>query len=214
MLNIEKIQEKTQKTKKQKNNYEEIITKGYLYNFYRVNQLRRQVYKLQLDIEDLQDAMTFYQNFFDIVLYDMYIDSFHEKLCSLFSSNRNKKCKRYADKVKQLLISSDCVFGTLTLRDCELDIDEEIQRKRIQRFFKKLNCRYICNIDFGWENERKHYHFIADVRHIDCDLWKYGFAYIEPIKNKKEFSLADYINKMTNHAVKQTTKNHRIMCNF
>lgn len=214
MINEQKIQEKLQKTKKQKNNYEEIITRGYLYNFYRVNQLRRQVYKLQLHIDDLQDALTFYQNFTDILLYDTYIDGYHEKLCSLFSSNRNKKCKRYADKVKQLLSSSDCVFGTLTLCDREIDIDEETQRKRIQRFFKNLNCRYICNVDYGFENERKHYHFIADVKHIDCNLWKYGYSYFEPIKNKKEFSLSDYINKMCNHATKQTTKNKRIMCNF
>lgn len=202
------------KTKKKKNNYEEIITRGYLYNFYRINQLRRQVYKLQLDIDYFQDLTTLYQNFSDIFLYDMYVDEYHEKLCSLFSSNRNKKCKRYAEKVRELLTSSNCVFGTLTLRDEELNVSDEVMRKRLQRFFNQNQCRYICNVDYGWKNERKHYHFIADVKSIDCNLWKYGFAFIEPILKKKEFPLADYINKMSNHAVKQTTKNHRIMCNF
>lgn len=213
MLNINELNSHFKK-KKSQNRYDDIVTMGYLYNYYEVNKLRREVFKLRLDIEDFRDELVYYQCFNKIILYDMFCDDYHEKLCGRFSDARQKKCKRYADKVCQLLSSHSCIFGTLTLNDDNINVDDDTMRKRIQRFFKNLNCRYICNVDYGFENERKHYHFIADVKHIDCNLWKYGYSYFEPIKNKKEFALSDYINKMCNHAMKQTTKNKRIMCNF
>lgn len=201
-----------------KYDYSEIIRKGYLFYYYLIREKERELKRLRLDLEDLKDTFEYekllFKDYSEIVLYNEYKKENIEKMCHQFSENRNKKTRRYAKKIEKMIKNQKCIFGTLTINDNYINDKEETFRKRLQRFFKNLNCKYICNIDYGWENERKHYHFIANVEFVPKDLWKYGFAYYEKITNKKEYALSDYINKMSNHATKETTKNRRVMTNI
>lgn len=201
-----------------KYNYNDIIRKGYLYNYYLIRKKERELKRLKLDIEDLIDKYEYERllisNYSEIIIYDKYKKEDIEKMCHQFSENRNKKTRRYAKKIENMIKNQNCIFGTLTISDEYINDKEETFRKRIQRFFKKLNCKYICNIDYGFENERKHYHFIANINFVPKELWKYGFSYYERITNKKEYALSDYINKMSNHATKETTKSYRVMTNI
>lgn len=201
-----------------KYNYNDIVRKGYLFNYYSIRKKEREIKRLKLDIEDLEDKLQYeriLRNMYsEILIYNKYKKEYIEKLCHQFSSNRNRKTKRYALKIEKIIKNQNCIFGTLTINDNYINDKEETFRKRLQRFFKSLNCKYICNIDYGFENERKHYHFIANVDFIPKNIWKYGFAFYEKITNKKEYALSDYINKMSNHATKETTKNYRVMTNI
>lgn len=84
-----------------------------------------------------------------------------------------------------------------------------------------LDSLYILNIDFGSKNDREHYHCIlATDFDFSSDIYfklTYPcFSYLEKcvIKDKSIERICKYINKLSNHAVKDTTKMSRIYYNF
>ena len=106
------------------------------------------------------------------------------------------------------------VFLTFTFTDDVIATTNEHTRRRyVTRFLKKHCKQYIANIDFGTANEREHYHAVVSNK-VDFSAWrKYGTLNGEIIAKTKDSirALPKYISKLTNHAIKDTTKTTRII---
>ena len=128
----------------------------------------------------------------------------------LINSASYKRMTRLKDRIRQYLLSGQCIWLTLTFSDDTLSkTSEETRRKYVSRFLKSQSNCYIANIDYGSQNEREHYHAVVVGDFVDMKPWKkYGFALTERIKNhdKTPVKLAKYVSKLTNHAIKETTR--------
>lgn len=138
------------------------------------------------------------------------------------------RTKRLRDRVSLMLLFYGSVsFVTLTFRDEVLEKTNDLTRKRyVERFLKSqaqtyAGCdgMYIANKDFGKENGREHYHALISGR-INLKEWDYGFIFAEQVRvnpNKPDKTekhcrkLSKYIAKLTNHAIKSTTKRSPLM---
>ena len=135
-----------------------------------------------------------------------------------------KRTKRLKDKMRLLLQTKKSIFLTLTFTDSVLaSTSEETRKKYVQRYLKEYCSKYIANIDYGSINEREHYHavIIPKTDKINLKPWtdNYGGTKVKRVrldanKNNEEISsarLSKYINKLTNHAIKETTHQNRII---
>lgn len=107
------------------------------------------------------------------------------------------------------------VFGTLTFKNEVLDSTSKKTRRRyVSRFLNDCTNEYLANIDYGKENEREHYHFLAVVKgDISKDSWRYGWDYYQNINvDLKSIRKArNYILKLNNHSYKESTHQDRIL---
>lgn len=126
-----------------------------------------------------------------------------------------KRTKRLKERIKTMLTSGSCIFLTLTFRDDVLESTNEDTRKRyVKRALKTMSNNYIANIDYGSKNEREHYHAIVLANKVSQEQWKYGNLDFERVRTNQEDSpvkIAKYITKLTNHAIKETVKQNRLI---
>lgn len=152
---------------------------------------------------------------------------------------RYKRVARLRKRINAILHNNEFVlFLTLTFNDETLaKTSPETRRKYVQRFLTEMKCDYVGNIDFGAKNGREHYHaVVGDI--CDESKWtKYGFInslwvkignerlrkvpkrYEEMseeeiekrMQEDNEKRLAKYVAKLTNHAIKETTKRSVIL---
>lgn len=130
----------------------------------------------------------------------------------------NEAYKKRVYRVRQTIYgivtdNEQPVFLTLTFRDDVLaTTSEQTRRRYVTRFLKKHCKQYIANIDFGTNNEREHYHAVVSNK-VDLSAWQYGaLNAIKIVKTKDSIrALPKYISKLTNHAIKDTTKSKRII---
>lgn len=128
--------------------------------------------------------------------------------------NHRKKNQRARQKIESIIQSGNALFLTLTFTDKTLSSTCADYRKQEVRRFLKQNCiEYIANIDFGAKNGREHYHAVVSVKNkLDYSKWKFGALNgLKIRKNSKPIAIAKYINKLSNHATKSTTKNSRLI---
>lgn len=134
------------------------------------------------------------------------------KECFKINRAEYERTKRLKRRIEDMLISGACLFLTLTFNDKTLKETTEKQRRvAVSRYLKTCNGRYIANIDFGAKNHREHYHAVIQVSNIDFSGWReYGNINAERIINKDiesdKTKLAKYVCKLSNHAIKETTK--------
>lgn len=134
------------------------------------------------------------------------------KECKKINHSSFERTKRLKDRIEKMLKSGPCLFLTLTFSDTTLQTSTLKQRRvMVSRYLKTFNARYVANIDYGKLNHREHYHAIIATDKVDYMLWrKYGSINGEKIRNKDITSdktkLAKYICKLSNHAIKETTK--------
>lgn len=149
-------------------------------------------------------------------LYD-YMYSNHPKEwkeCERINHAHFKRVKRLKDRVTIMITNGDCIFLTLTFTDESLQkTQESYRRKAVQRFLNKLNCSYIANKDFGKKKGREHYHALVQIDFVNYSMWKLGAINGQKIRNNTDDvkRIAKYIAKLTNHAIKATTKRSVIM---
>lgn len=120
-----------------------------------------------------------------------------------------KREERLKERIAMYLLQGRCVFATLTFRDDVFNsTTEETRRRYVARFLKEQSDCYIANIDYGKTTDREHYHAIILSDHIKSGSWPYGFDKYEKIRcdNLAPIKVAKYISKLTNHAIKETTK--------
>jgi len=131
-----------------------------------------------------------------------------EKICNASI----QRTKRLRNRIESMLLNGDCLFLTLTFNDSTLDItNTETRRKYVSRYLKSCNCKYVANIDFGAKNHREHYHAVVNCSNIDLSLWRcYGNINVQRVRNNSielnKKRLSKYICKLSNHAIKETTK--------
>ena len=133
--------------------------------------------------------------------------------CSRISKaqgQRTKRLTRYISSMlnKASLLDEKCLFLTLTFNDkCLNSSSPGSRRKFITKWLKKWCDVYVANIDFGKKNGREHYHAVVlPFSKIDFSTWKYGTCNFEYIHTPNTRALAKYTSKLTNHAIKETTK--------
>ena len=169
------------------NLYYLLITYGYEYPAYLIPYLDYPI----------EDALTF--------------DELRE--CKRIFDSQRKRAQRIRERITRM-IANQCLFLTLTFTDETLqDTSDTTRRRYITRFLSQFNVPAIANKDFGKENGREHYHAIIQIDKIDYSLYDYGA--INGIKvvvgNETDLRIAKYIAKLTNHAIKETTKQSRLI---
>ena len=132
--------------------------------------------------------------------------------CFKINNASYKRTRRLKERIESMLLSGSCLFLTLTFNDTTLATTTAKERRvAVSRYLKQFNCKYVANIDFGSKNHREHYHAVINCEHVDYSSWnKYGNINGERIRNKDirsdKTKLAKYICKLSNHAIKETTK--------
>lgn len=132
--------------------------------------------------------------------------------CMRIDNANNHRVRRLKERIKNMLNKGQCIFLTLTFNDTTLSNTTDKERRiAVVRYLKSFKTEYVANIDFGKENHREHYHALILADKINYKKWnKYGningkkirLRDIDNVKTK----LAKYIAKLTNHAIKETTK--------
>lgn len=136
------------------------------------------------------------------------------KECEKINHAWFERVKRLKDRVSTILLNGDSSFITLTFtNDVLSSTSAETRRRYVARYCKSFGVPYVANIDFGSDNHREHYHVIIATR-VCCKEWSYGFQDIEPVRtntDKDVICLSKYISKLTNHAIKETTKRQSLI---
>lgn len=127
-----------------------------------------------------------------------------------------KRTKRLKDRILNMLESGSCIFLTLTFKDNVLEsTSSETRKTYVSRYLKKVSNRYVANIDFGKKNEREHYHALVQCDGVDGKWWRENCGSINfervNVVLDCETKLAKYINKLTNHAIKETTRRNCVI---
>lgn len=135
---------------------------------------------------------------------------------------RYQKVSRIKKRFMYLLTRYDYVwFCTFTFSNDYINKCTRTKRDLIKSVIDTHDFKYILNIDYGKKNEREHYHCVLATNwNIDVNQYFqshypcFTFSHICK-KGRYDFeSLSKYINKLTNHCIKATTKRQRLLYNF
>lgn len=139
-----------------------------------------------------------------------------EEILKINKANYNRRT-RLQNRVSEIITQNESLFLTITFNDDALNSSTPIERRKwIARYLKKSNSIYVANIDFGKTNHREHYHAVVGCNHVDPKEWKHGTVNFEHIRLKKDtkndiVKISKYIAKLTNHAIKETTKRSALL---
>ena len=128
----------------------------------------------------------------------------------VFDANRHQR-NRLQKRISDILTTSEeSTFVTLTFRDDVFaKTTAETRRQYVRKWLKQYGTLYVANIDYGGQHGREHYHAVINAR-VRPNTWEYGILNFEKIKytpnDKTTLKLAKYVSKLTNHAIKETTK--------
>jgi len=133
------------------------------------------------------------------------------------------RVRRLKERIATMISSKPCVWCTFNFDDDTLNkTNEDTRRQYVRRFLKAFNCEYIANIDYGSNRvykdrkgntrqatEREHYHALIQIDKIPKGSWSHGMDYYKRVRtnqNTSDIKLSKYISKLTNHAIKESTK--------
>lgn len=140
----------------------------------------------------------------------------------VWRSNKERK-ERIKKRIFSLIETQNAWFLTLTFSPAflERETSEETRRRYIRRFLKEQCIGYIANVDYGKTNDREHYHAVVVPRGSKVDFKPYCAFFdnsrIDAEKialvntEKSRDCLARYINKLTNHALKDSGHSQRLI---
>lgn len=156
-------------------------------------------------------------NDFECFVSREYVDNWFSIVCECerIGSTSRQRIKRLKQRVKALLEEGTCLFLTFTFSNETIDKTTIHERRcLVSSFLDSLKCGYVGNIDYGKQNEREHYHAVVCCEKVDYTLWhQYGAIKGEKVrlKGKCENKLARYIDKLSLHALKETTYRNRLL---
>jgi hypothetical protein len=118
------------------------------------------------------------------------------------SSHYNMKQRLYNRIYK--MNEKGAYFITLTFKN---EPDEQSTIKLMKTWAPKNCHEYVCNIDYGNDNNRIHIHCVCVPKHQLHKTWKYGAINILKVRNNKndERKAILYITKLLNHSLKHQT---------
>ena len=133
----------------------------------------------------------------------------------LVNQSASKRIQRIKRRIAKSIMSGTALFLTLTFTNDTLNqTTEQTRRKYVSRFLKENSSNYLANIDYGSINNREHYHAILSGELVNLSQWhKYGAINMKHIgKSTKDLTkISKYVAKLTNHAIKETTKAPRLI---
>jgi hypothetical protein len=129
--------------------------------------------------------------------------------------NEYKRVRRLKQKMLSSVLSNKALFLTLTFSDDTIARTTIPTRRRyVSRYLKSQSAFYIANIDFGARNGREHYHAVVVGQSIDYNAWHSLGAIkglkIAPTRNDTT-RVSKYVAKLSNHAIKETTRSVRLI---
>lgn len=136
------------------------------------------------------------------------------KVASNVNHASYKRIARLKERIREAVESGLAWFITITFNPETLsNTNEKTRRLYITRWLKGLSPFYVANIDYGKTKGREHYHAVITSDQRPPKTWKYGFIDILKVKTTDNDTtrISKYISKLTNHAIKHTTKSKRII---
>jgi len=168
-------------------------------------------------------------------------DGFNLGLANRLALSEKRRKKVLNKKVNTYSNVDNCFFITLTFKDAFfVGKSKETIRTYIRRYLKENCINYVANEDYGSKNERLHFHCVCNLKStkiltdfgfhqyknqlIYCANLKnydFGFSCVEKVSKATQelasdipnnhLALSNYINKLTNHALKNTGRPPRII---
>jgi hypothetical protein len=131
------------------------------------------------------------------------------------NNNEYKRVKRLKDKMLKSVLSNQAIFLTLTFNDKALaETTPRTRRRYVSRFLKSQSQFYIANIDFGTDKGREHYHAVLVAQKVDYSMWRKLGAIngkrVAP-SDKSNVRVSKYVAKLSNHAIKETARQVRLI---
>lgn len=131
---------------------------------------------------------------------------------SIMVYNAYRKKRNRIKKGVEFLFSLEMnlYFVTLTFEK----VQDFISINKVAKLLDKISYYYILNEDFGLLNGRKHFHVVIgcyynhrELKRKITQIWGFGFTYVKNVNNSELDikKLSKYINKISNHAIKNTT---------
>ena len=140
----------------------------------------------------------------------------NKKYTRLDISNARKLVNNYFNRLYRIkkcvssLLEEECCFVTFTISDEYINNSLPYLRRKLVEVLNNFGCSYIGNVDYGSSNDRLHFHILIQCFNFDESLWRYGFVGVRKVYNKSK-NISRYISKLSNHTIKTTTKNIRII---
>lgn len=181
------------------------------------------VAKITMQNTDLLDSLILYNKYKRFCFENNLEVKKNKKFESILSS-RYQKVSRIKKRFIYLIARYKYLyFCTFTFDEYYVSLCDRSRKDLIKNSLYSFDSdiKYICNIDYGKTTERLHYHCIVATNNSD-NLSKHlesaypCFTYTEKIRISKEDlkRTSKYINKLTNHTIKESTKNSRVLYNF
>lgn len=143
-------------------------------------------------------------------------------VCAYIEASRINNAKyhrqcRLSNRIANI-ITNHSYFLTFTFENKYVYIPSKsymtpkMMRNVVQRYLRDNFYDYVANVDYGAKNGRIHFHAVASAYFIDPNTWPYGNLDYEVIyTNNDPKLLTKYIDKLTNHAIKETTRRNHLI---
>lgn len=150
------------------------------------------------------------------------IDFIQNKQYERILSARYMKVSRIKKDIVYLFHTKKYIwFCTFTFDDNYINRCDRTKRDLIKNVLNNIDFKYILNVDYGSRTEREHYHCILGTdSNINIDFYLkdlypcFSSARLCSKTDEDKKRLTKYLNKLTNHCLKDSTKNKRIYKNF
>lgn len=191
--------------------------------------------KLQIFLDSLSDKDKLLWQEYVIVASRLEYDYpfLYKELLKIVNADRQRRL-RLKKRIQRILEKGNAYFVTLTFTDeCLANTQPHIRRKYVCELIKSISDDFVGNIDFGKKRGREHYHVVLHTDKFKDLEYKYyrgvgysanysvvlnswsnkGLYFIKQCGNDDSDSdaLAKYTCKLTNHAVKETTKRNALI---
>lgn len=141
-----------------------------------------------------------------------YENALGEELADIerYLASNKRRWMRVRDGVRRILSHPSVVLVTLTFTDEVLNATSETTRRTyVRKFLASQSHTYMANRDFGKKNHREHFHALVACEKIDRKDWTYGNINFKRVKlsedrKKTVGKLSRYLDKLSNHALKET----------
>lgn len=204
-------------TKEEKQELKQIIIKNKLHR--KVGELSLKSYRLyQRELNGLYYPTLINYTYYDLIKEEEAFYKRYGYITLKIANNVNyasyKRVARLKKRIREAVASGSAWFITITFNPNTLNnTNEKTRRVYVSRWLKSLTPFYVANIDYGKEKGREHYHAVITLDTKPPKTWKYGFIDILKVKTTETDTkrISKYISKLTNHAIKHTTKSKRII---
>lgn len=129
---------------------------------------------------------------------------------AIYNLNKSyeKQNSRLKKRLEKMLKGEFVYFITFTIAPEHYGYEYETYLRKIKEALINASS-WILNSDYGSENGRLHFHAVVVYDNqldytIINNIYKYGAVNFQPIYNKNEKALREYLIKTLNHATKQT----------